>query len=193
MNTLLRLLPALAILSVPAWGQAAPAPVESQQRSNIKAALIIEEFTNTIVFEMDGTGTRDQHARVRILSGAALQKYSVLAFFYSQSNEDVQIIDVHVRKPDGTIVKTGQEDMQDLPSEVSRVAPLYSDFREKHVPVKGLGVGDELEFQTHAVIKTPVISGQFVFEYRTIQDEVVQNENLTMKVPLASAAIVKSP
>src|SRR5437879_11847819 len=106
MKTLLRLLPVLAILSAPTWTQVAPAPVEPQQRSNTKAALIIEDFTNTVVFEPNGTGTRDQHAKIRILSDAALQKYSVLAFYYSQANDDVQVIDVHVRKPDGTVVRS---------------------------------------------------------------------------------------
>jgi len=52
---------------------------------------------------------------------------------------------VRVVKPDGTIVTTRTANVQDVTADVTREAPMYSDYREKHAPVKGLGAGDVLE------------------------------------------------
>lgn len=37
---------------------------------------------------------------------------------------------VRVQKPDGTIIKTPDYNIQDMPGEVTRVAPMYSDIHE---------------------------------------------------------------
>lgn len=168
-------------------------PAGKKEAQNAKQAVIVEEIGNTAVFEKDGTGWRELHAKFRIISDAALQQFGVLTFPYLAANEEVQITDVHVRKPDGSIIKTTADDIQDMPSEVTRVAPLYSDLHEKHVPVKGLGVGDELEYSVRWTEKLAQIPDHFVFEYRRIEDAVVERETLTVKTSKESAVTVKSP
>lgn len=80
-------------------------------------------------------------------------------FPYQSSSESLDIEHVRVHKPDGAIVETPPDNIQDMSSEVSRQAPMYSDQREKHVAVKGLGTGDVLELQLHwketKVTRTP--------------------------------------
>jgi hypothetical protein len=63
----------------------------------------------------------------------------------------VEIVYLRVRKPDGTVVTTSDQEAQDMPSAVTRTAPMYSDTREKQVPVKSLSVGDTLEYQVKIV------------------------------------------
>ena len=80
-------------------------------------------------------------------SQAGVQALGVLSFAYLSSNENVEFDYIRVRKPDGTVVNTPDYNVQDMPAEVTRAAPMYSDIHEKHVTVKGLGVGDVLEYK----------------------------------------------
>ena len=110
-------------------------------------AFIIEQDSTRIIFENDGTGTRQSTARIRIQSDAGVQRYGVLTLRYQGSTESVDISYVRVRKQDGSTVSTSSENVQDMASDITREAPFYSDLREKHVAVRGLGVGDVLEYQ----------------------------------------------
>ena len=47
---------------------------------------------------------------------------------------------MRVRKPDGSVVETPAENVQDMAAEITRQAPFYSDLNEKHEAVKGLAV-----------------------------------------------------
>ena len=64
----------------------------------------------------------------------------MLAFPYLSANEQLEFDYVRVRKPDGSVVVTPDYNVLDMPAEVTRVAPMYSDIHEKHVTVKALGV-----------------------------------------------------
>ena len=81
----------------------------------------------------------------------------LLTFPFQSATETVGIDYVRVHKPDGSIQITPPENVQDLDAEITRSAPFYSDLREKHVAVKGLGKGDILEYEAHGVTK-PLIS-----------------------------------
>jgi len=104
-----------------------------------KEAFLGEQDQTRIVFENDGTGTRETTARVRIQSDAAIQRYGALTFPYESGTQSLEIDYVRVRKPDGTVIASPPENIQDMPAEITRQAPFYSDLREKHVAVKGLG------------------------------------------------------
>src|SRR5437016_8182942 len=45
-------------------------------------------------------------------------------------------------------------------AQITREAPFYSDLHEKHVAVKGLSVGDVLEFRTQEHTTRPLAPGQ---------------------------------
>ena len=70
---------------------------------------------------------------------------------------------VRVRKPDGTVVETPASDVQDLDSQVSRAAPMYTDQKEKHIAVKSLAARDVLEFRIRWTVQTPLALGYFWF------------------------------
>jgi len=63
---------------------------------------------------------------------------------------------VRVRKPDGSVVETPPENVQEMAAQVTHQAPFYSDLHEKHVAVKGLSVGDVLEFRTEEHTTKPL-------------------------------------
>ena len=146
-------------------------------------AFVIEQDSTRIIFENDGTGTRQSTARIRIQSDAGIQRYGVLTFRYQGSTESVDISYVRVRKQDGSIVSTSSENVQDMASDITREAPFYSDLREKHVAVRGLGVGDVLEYQLQWHTTKPLAPGQFWFAYNFSEGAIILQEQLQIGVP----------
>ncbi len=106
-----------------------------------KEGLVLESASTRFKVEADGTGTRETISRTRVLADSGVKALAVLAFTYTASNQQIEIGYVRVIKPDGTIVTTPDYNIQDMPADVSRTAPMYSDIHQKHIAVKGLGVG----------------------------------------------------
>jgi tetratricopeptide (TPR) repeat protein len=158
-----------------------------------KEAFVIEQTSMRIAFENDGTGTRESSARIRIQSDAGVQRYGLLTFPYQNSTESVDIDYVRVLKPDASTVSPPADNTQDMPTEITREAPFYSDLREKHVAVKGLTVGDVLEFQAHWRNTKPLAPGQFWYAYNFSHDGIILSEKLEISVPRNRAVKWKSP
>src|SRR5580692_398873 len=154
--------------------------------------FVVEQFSCKERFENDGTSSREETARVRIQSEAGVQRYGLLTFSYPSATGTFEIGYVRVRKPDGTVVETPAEDVQDMAAEITRQAPFYSDLHEKHVAVKGLGIGDVLEFRTDQHTTKPLAPGQFWTEYRFTRELIVLDEQLEISVPHGRAVKLKS-
>jgi tetratricopeptide (TPR) repeat protein/transglutaminase-like putative cysteine protease len=154
--------------------------------------FIIEQDNTKVVFENDGSYCRETTSRIRIQSVAAIQRFGVFTLQYQKSAETLDVEFARVRKPDGSVVDTPSQNVQDMPSEVTRQAPLYSDLYEKHVAIRGLGVGDVLE--VHSVWRSiqPFAPGQFWFAYNFSRDILVLQEQLQISVPAARAVKWKS-
>jgi len=148
-----------------------------------REAFVSEQDITHVTFENDGTSTRESTARIRIQSGAGVQRFGVLTLPYENSTETLDIDFVRVRKPDGTTVLTPPDAVQDMPSQITRQAPFYSDLHEKHVAVKGLGPGDVLEFQTHWRTIKPLAPGQFWFAFNFSHDAILLHQELQISVP----------
>lgn len=148
-----------------------------------KEAFISEESLTKVTFENDGTGSREAMERVRIQSDAGVQHFSVISFPYESAAQTLTIDYVRVRKPDGTVIETPPDSFQDMPAEITREAPFYSDLREKQVAVRGLSVGDVLETLAHWQITKPLAPGQFWFSFNFSHDVVCLREQLQVSVP----------
>lgn len=96
-----------------------------------KEGAVIEKFGKQATFAADGTAVSETEAVIRIQSDAGARQYGVLLFYYDRDNTAVDIRYVRVRKPDGTVVPTPLDGVQDLTTEITRLAPSYSDLREK--------------------------------------------------------------
>ncbi len=158
-----------------------------------KEAYVIERILTRISAEADGTGMREHSAEIKIVADAGVKDFAVLNFTYTSANEAVDIDYVRVRKPDGTVVKTPDYNIQDMPGEVSRTAPLYSDIHEKHVAVKGLGVGDVLEYLVRYRVIKPEVPGHFWQEYSFTKNAIAKDERLELSVPAGKYVKVVSP
>ena len=186
-------------LCVPAFrvqGQT-PAPTTPAKASPAgdfsKEAVVVEKVSTRVREEADGTGSHETSMRVRIQSEAGVKQMAVLLFTYTASNQQAEIGYVRVIKPDGTVVVTPDYNVQDLPADVSREAPMYSDIHQKHVAVKGLGVGDTLEYKVTMRTVKPEVQGQFWLEYSFEKNLIVLDEQVDLDLPEGKAATVATP
>jgi len=157
-----------------------------------KEALIYEKVSTKQTFQNDGTGQRETALRIRMQSEAGVHSLGVLKFSYQSSVETLEVGSVRVHKPDGTTVITPLDAMQDMPADITREAPFYSDIKEKHVAVKGMGVGDVLEYQYTLRLTKPLAPGQFWLDYNFIKDSICLEEELEVRVPRERSIKLKS-
>ena len=125
-----------------ATSAAAPAANDSAQE-----AVVFDRISKHLTFESDGSGTEDSELVAHIQSQAGLQNFAILSFPYTSYNTTVEVEYVRVKKPDGTVVVTPEYNIQDMPGDATRGAPMYSDLHEKHV-VKALAVGESVAVGT---------------------------------------------
>jgi tetratricopeptide (TPR) repeat protein/transglutaminase-like putative cysteine protease len=155
--------------------------------------FVIEHITDRVQFEDDGTSNQDIAVRVKVQTALGVQQFGLLRCAYPSSTGTAEINPVQVIKPDGTVIDTPQEDVQDMPAQITQAAPFYSDIKEKQIAVKGLAIGDVLEYRTRVNIGKPLIAGQFWFAYNFFTDGIVLKEELQIRVPLHRDVKVKSP
>ena len=175
----------------PAQAQAQPAPPDPYRNESV----VIERSETTYSMHADGTGERDVHVVMHIQSEGMAQQFGVLTFGYASANETPVIKFVRVHKTDGATVDTPVSDAIDMPADVSREAPLYSDLKEKHLPVRSLSVGDKLEYEVDTAIQKPEAPGQFwgTYHFAAPGTTVVLAEVLTLRVPADKYVQVWSP
>jgi hypothetical protein len=170
--------------------QAAASPAAKVDLS--KEALVTDQFHTSVRMDADGTGTRETRARFRILADAGVKAMAVLSFTYTAANQEVDIGYVRVIKPDGSVVVTPDYNVQDMPADVTREAPMYSDVHQKHIAVKGLGVADTLEYQVTFRTLKPEVPGHFWLEYSFEKNAIVLDEQLDLDVPANKIVTVAS-
>ncbi len=134
-------------------------------------------------FEADGTGRKETKARIRVQSEAGVQQWGQLQEGYNSANERVEIPYVRVLKEDGTVVKAGDDAVQDLTAPVEREAPVYTDYRQKHITVPGLRPGEVLEYDMVTVIHTPLAANQFWADYDFDKSNISLDETVDVDVP----------
>ena len=146
-------------------------------------SFVIEQMHSHYRFEADGTGRKETVARIRVQSEAGVQQWGQLQEGYNSANERVEIPYVRVVKQDGSIVKAGDDAVQDLSAPIEREAPVYTDYRQKHITVPGLRPGEVLEYDMVTVIHTPLAAGQFWADYDFDKSNISLDETLDVDVP----------
>jgi hypothetical protein len=192
----IRFAPFALVLSLPSATCIAQAPSPAAAANSYsRESVVVERMETTIQMNADGTGQRDTHVVLRIQSAGAAQQVGDLTFPYASANETLQIKYVRVKKPDGTVVETPAGDAIDMPAQVTRQAPLYSDLKEKHLPVRSLSAGDMLDYEIDIVRSKPDDPGQFWgSEHFTPPGTViVLAEILKLEVPADKYVQVWSP
>jgi tetratricopeptide (TPR) repeat protein len=155
-------------------------------------AIVFERLNMSVRFEGDGSGVRETTAVIRIQSQAGVEAFGQLVFGYSTANEDLKIDYVRVRIPDGQVLDTSPSSAQDFAPELLRQAPMYSDYRQRHVSVVGLRPGTVLEYHTQTVVK-PLAPGEFWYEYNFPESYALTDGTLQIDVPKTREIKLKSP
>ncbi len=131
-------------------------------------------------------------ARIRVQTDSAVKQWGQLQFGYNSSSQRIDISYVRVLKSDGNIVLAGADAVQDLSSPVERIAPMYSDFRQKHVTVPGLRPGDVLEYDVVMVMEKAIVPGQFWMQHDFDTKNIILDEQLEVELPATREVKVKS-
>jgi tetratricopeptide (TPR) repeat protein/transglutaminase-like putative cysteine protease len=155
-------------------------------------AFVFEHLNESVRFENDGSGVHETSAVIRINSQAGVQAFGQLVFGYSTANEDLLIKYVRVRKADGSLVETPVSAAQDFAPEVLREAPMYSDYRQRHVSVVDLKPGVTLEYDTLTHMKS-LAPGEFWYEYNFPAGWALADATLQISVPKSREVKLKSP
>ena len=171
----------------PATASPAPKPADYSQEP-----FVVEQLQNKIRFENDGTGQKEQSVRIHVQSDAGVQQLGELVFGYSAANESMDVVYVRVRKPDGTVVTAAPDAVKDMTSMVARDAPVYSDYKEKHITVPSLHAGDVLEYDIVTHINSALAPNEFWYEQNFVKDAIVLDESLTLDLPAGRDVTIKS-
>jgi tetratricopeptide (TPR) repeat protein len=173
--------------------RAPDAPVnEGDKKDFSKEAFVVEKLQERYRFENDGTGHKDATLRIRVQSEAGVQGFGQLVFGYNSANDRMEIAYVRVLKPDGKVVTAGADAIQDLSGAVQRIAPVYTDYREKHITVPGLRPGDVLECEVISTFQTPLTPGQFWMQHDFNRVSIVLDEQLEIDTPAGRTVKLKT-
>src|SRR5690242_12614744 len=146
-------------------------------------SFVVEQIRTTYRFEKDGTGRKEIYARLRIQSEAGVSQWGQVVVGYNSANERVEIPYARVHKADGTVVTAPADAGQDLSPPAQREAPVYTDYRQRHIPVPGLRPGEQLEYDIVPIIHTAIAAGQFWMDYDFDKSSIVLDEQLEVNVP----------
>jgi len=169
----------------------APAPQSAPDYA--QEPFLIEKYYSTARFENDGTGERDLNVRIRVQSDAGLQALGELVFGYSDANEKMDVRSVVVHKADGTTVTAGPDAVKEITAPIARDAPVYTDYKEKHITVPSLRPGDTLEYSIATQIVKAFAPKQFWFEHNFLEGTIVLDEQLELNIPKDRTINLQSP
>src|SRR5208283_60449 len=166
---------------------------QKTNNANSEEAAVFERILNRVRFENDGTDVSETEAVIRIQSQAGVEEFGQLVFGYSAATEKLEVEYVRVRKPDGQVVVTPESTAQDFAPDVLKEAPMYSDYRQRHISVAALQPGDTLEYRTVTQVLTPLAPGNFWYEATFPKGVVVNEDRLEINVPKAREVKLKTP
>jgi tetratricopeptide (TPR) repeat protein len=155
--------------------------------------FVIESYVTTARYENDGTGQRDLLVRIRVQSDAGVQQLGELVFGFNSANEQMDVRSVRVRKADSTVVAAAPEAVKEMTAPVARDAPVYTDYKEKHITVPALHTGDTLEYEIVTRLVTPLALNEFWYDHNFLEGVIVLDERLEVNLPAGRAVNLQSP
>jgi tetratricopeptide (TPR) repeat protein len=156
-------------------------------------SVIVEQLKTIYRYSIQGTGSREISTITLIQSDGAARQYGVVTIPFAGNNQRVEVDYLRVRKPNGTVVETPATDVQEMPQEITRQAPFYSDLKEKQIPVRNLQVGDRLEYKIRIVDTKAEIPGQFWGQESFGSRAVILDQTIELHVPKTGYVKVWSP
>lgn len=161
-------------------------PVDLATPASFAEEPVLLRSTSLVMqYNADGTGARTETQAFTVQSEAAVRTFGVIGLAYASASQNANFVYVRVRHPDGTVVETPLSDVQDQTPPVTREAPFYSDLKQKQLPVRGLRVGDTIEWQSRTDLVHPEVPNQFWDRIGLVRDLVTLQQNVELRVPAA--------
>ena len=155
--------------------------------------IVVESNVVEETFHADGRAESTDTMRARVQTQSGLTNNNVLRTAYASKEGTVEFAYVRVHKPDGRVIETSPAEAQDVAAPETQAAPMYSDIRIRELPVKGLSVGDVLEWQVRETTTQPLAPGQFWGTWEFPKDNVVLDFRLEIRVPKSKPVVLYSP
>ena len=155
-------------------------------------SFVVEQVHTSYQFQKDGTGRKEIYAKIKVQSEAGVGQWGQVVVGYNSANERIEIPYVRVHKADGSTVTAPPDAVQDLSAPIEREAPVYTDYRQKHITVPGLRPGEELEYDIVTIIHTALAPGQFWMDYDFDKSSIVLDEQLEVNIPRDRAVKLKT-
>src|SRR6202167_279200 len=181
------------LAQAPASPPPAPKTNSANSNPNSQEAAVFDRIWNRVRFENDGTEVSETEAVVQVQSQAGVEEFGQVVFVYSSATENLEVEYVRVRKPDGQVVVTPESTAQDFAPDVLKEAPMYSDYRQRHISVAALQPGDTLEYRTVTRVLTPLAAGNFWYEYTFPKGVAVKEDRLDLNIPKSREVKLKTP
>lgn len=167
-------------------------PADAKPGDYSAEPYVVEKMSNVIALQNDGTYTAETTIRVRIQSQAGVQGFGIVSAPYASGTSTMDVTYVRVTKPDGQVVVTPSENTLDMPAQITQQAPFYSDIKVKQVAVKGLAIGDTLEYQFRLTNNKPIDPGQFWYDLDFLKTGIVLDEETQFSAPQGRYVKVQS-
>ena len=165
---------------------------ELRKRDYSQEAFVIEQYRSLYRFENDGTGRKETIVRVRVQSEAGVQQWGQIQVGYNSANEKVEMVYARVIKADGSVVKAGDDAVQDLTAPLEQQAPVYTDYHVKHITVPGLRPGETLEYDIVTTVHTALAPGEFWTDYQFDKNNIDLDEEVDLDLPSDRAITLKN-
>ena len=164
---------------------------EAARRVPVRTSLRNEAVHFPLCLYGRRPGTRSIEVSIKVLSAAGVDELGQITTGYNSENERIKIDYVRVIKPGGEVVRTSADKAPEVSLMISPSAPMYSDYREKHISVAGLVPGATLEYKVTTQVTAPLAPHEFWLSHSFNKDEV-QDEQLIIEVPKKSQVHLKS-
>ncbi|HEV2464611.1 MAG TPA: DUF3857 domain-containing protein, partial [Acidobacteriaceae bacterium] len=158
-----------------------------------KESVVFDKVDTRFDYNADGTGDKTVEITAHVQSDNGVHETGLIDLPYASGNEQLEFVYVKVQKPDGTVVETPVSDAQDMPAQVTRIAPLYSDLREVQLPVKSLSAGDTLDYKVHFTLKRAQAPNEFWNAISFVNANVVLGQTIELSFPKGKYVLVLSP
>jgi len=173
----------VSICAVAQKPEGKPAEKSAETLDYSQESFVVEQVHTSYQFENDGTGRKELFVRVKVQSEAGVEQWGQVVVGYNSANERIEIPYVRVHKSDGNTVTAPPDAVQDLSAPIERDAPVYTDYRQKHITVPGLRPGEVLEYDIVTIIHTALAPGHFWMEYDFDKNSITLDEQLEVSVP----------
>jgi len=140
------------------------------------------ERTTSDRIESDGSVTRREVFRVRILTAGGLAQFSQVGVPFLEANQQAKISVLRVTKPDGSELDLLASAPTDIAPVFPSDLPIYSDLRMLRAAVPALGIGDLLEFES-SVLSRPIAPGEVWIETAFAEAKEVELQTYVLDTP----------